>query len=155
MADSIEARLQRLEDRDAIHQLFFDYGHYLDRGNVDAYAELFAEDGEVLLGPMGRAKGRENIRELMTGVLGHGGNSVHIISSPKVDLHGDTASSEAMWTVLSMDSNGKPVVTLVGRHHDELVRLDGRWYFARRRGVVDIPTAMSPPATSPRATEPR
>ena len=32
-----EERLQRLEDRDAIHQLFIDYGRYLDAGDFDAY----------------------------------------------------------------------------------------------------------------------
>jgi uncharacterized protein (TIGR02246 family) len=146
MSEAWEARLRRLEDRDAIHQLFSDYGHYLDRGDVDAYAELFAVDGEVLLGPMGRAKGRDNIRELMRGVLAESaGNSVHIISSPKVQLGEDVATSEAMWTVIARDRDGKPLVTMVGRHLDDLVREDGQWRIARRRGVIDIPTVMAKP----------
>jgi uncharacterized protein (TIGR02246 family) len=140
VAETVEQRLQRLEDRDAIHQLFSDYGHYLDRGDVDSYAQLFAEDGEVLIGPMGRAKGRDNIREMMSRILEHSvGNSVHIISSPKVQLHGDTATSEAMWTVIGLDANGATHVTMVGRHLDDLVRIDGRWFIAKRRGVMDLP----------------
>ena len=57
MTDSIEARLQRLEDLQAINQLFIDYGEHLDAGDFDAYAELFAEDGEVLLGDIILAHG--------------------------------------------------------------------------------------------------
>jgi hypothetical protein len=62
MSDALEARLARLEDLMEIHQLFVDYGRYLDAGDFDAYAELFADDGEVLLGPMGRAKGPAGAR---------------------------------------------------------------------------------------------
>ena len=51
------ARLQRLEDLQAIHQLFVDYGAFLDAGDLDGYASLFADDGELLLGPLGRATG--------------------------------------------------------------------------------------------------
>jgi uncharacterized protein (TIGR02246 family) len=139
VAESLEQRLQRLEDRDAIHQLFSDYGHYLDRGDVESYSQLFSEDAEVLLGPM-RAKGRDNIREMMRGVLERSaGTSLHIISSPKVELHGDTATSEVMWTVVGLDANGATQVTMVGRHLDDLVRVDGRWLLAKRRGVVDLP----------------
>ena len=87
MTDSIEARLQRLEDLQAINQLFIDYGEHLDAGDFDAYAELFAEDGEVLLGPMGRAAGRAAIRELMTSTLAEGvGSTFHIVSSPRITL---------------------------------------------------------------------
>jgi len=46
----VEDRLQRLEDRDAILQLFIDYGRHLDAGDWDSYASLFAEDGEVRSG---------------------------------------------------------------------------------------------------------
>ena len=31
---------------------------------------------------------------------------------------------------------------MLGRHRDDLVREDGRWRFARRRGLVDIPSAL-------------
>ena len=87
MTDELAARLQRLEDLLEIHQLFVDYGLALDAGDFDAYAALFAEDGEVLLGPMGRAKGRAEIQELMTKTLSGGvGSSLHIVSNPHVGL---------------------------------------------------------------------
>jgi uncharacterized protein (TIGR02246 family) len=138
----IEERIQLLEDREAIHQLFIDYGRHLDAGNWDAYASLFADDGEVLLGPMGRAKGRANIREMMAKVLTPRlGSAFHIISSPAVSIDGDRAEAEVMWTVLERAETGGPRVTMVGKHRDELSRIDGRWYIQRRAGFVDLSSA--------------
>ena len=83
MSESIEARLARLEDLQEITQLFVDYGEHLDSGDFDAYAGLFAEDGEVLLGPLGRAAGRAEIATFMTKMLAERvGSTFHIVSSP-------------------------------------------------------------------------
>ena len=148
MADELAARLQRLEDLMEIHQLFIDYGLALDAGDFDAYAALFAEDGEVLLGPMGRAKGRDEIKALMTKTLSGGvGSSFHIISSPQVQLDGDAATSQVMWSVVTRADAGHATLTMIGRHRDDLVRENGRWRIARRRGFVDLPTAMPRPNT--------
>jgi uncharacterized protein (TIGR02246 family) len=140
---SIEQRLRRLEDLAEIHRLFVDYGRHLDAGDFDAYADLFAADGEVRLGPMGSAKGRDEIRALMQRALaGVVGTSYHLITSPRVEIDGDTATSEVMWTVIQRGPDGAPVVPMIGRHRDELVREDGRWRFRLRRGFVDIPSVM-------------
>ena len=145
MGDDLEARLRRLEDLTAINQLFIDYGHHLDAGNFESYAALFAEDGEVQLGPMGRAKGRSEIQALMTKVLtGLVGTSFHVISNPMVNLDGDTATTDVMWTVVQRGDDGQPVLGMIGRHRDELVREDGQWRFKLRRGFVDIPSVMAP-----------
>ena len=142
-AGSIEQRLRHLEDLAEIHQLFVDYGQYLDAGDFAAYAGLFAADGEVRLGPMGSAKGRDEIRSLMERALaGMVGTSYHVITSPRVQIDGDTATSEVMWTVVQRGPDGAPVVPMIGRHRDELVREEGRWRFRLRRGFVDIPSAM-------------
>ncbi len=144
MADDIEKRLRRLEDIQAIGQLFIDYGQFLDAGDLDAYTSLFAEDGELKLGPMGQARGRDAIKEVMTKALeGLVGTSFHIISSPIIKLDGDRATSEVMWTVIQRGADGKPMVPMIGRHKDELVReQDGQWRFRLRRGFVDIPSKL-------------
>jgi len=142
-ASSLEARIRRLEDRDAIHQIFVDYGHCLDFGDFDAYAKLFAEDGEVMLGPLGRARGRDAIRALMEKVLAGGvGSSYHIISNPIVKLDGDTATSEVTWAVVARDEKGLPTLTMLGRHLDRLVREEGSWKIAERRGMIDLPRKL-------------
>jgi uncharacterized protein (TIGR02246 family) len=142
MNTSDEARLQRLEDLMEIHQLFIDYGMHLDSGDFDAYAALFATDGEVLMGPLGRAVGPTAIKELMTKAIGDKvGSTFHVISSPMVQLSGDTATSKVMWTVISGVANQAELMA-IGHHRDELVREDGRWRFKKRRGYFDIPSTM-------------
>jgi uncharacterized protein (TIGR02246 family) len=139
-APTVAERLQRLEDLDEIRQLFIAYGHHLDAGDVQAYSELFATDGELLLGPMGHATGPEAIRELMAKVLGRvTGRSYHLVTNPVIHLDGDRATSEVLWTVIRPDAGGRLEVAMFGRHRDELVREAGRWRFRRRRGVVDVP----------------
>ena len=139
---ALSERLRRLEDLQEIQQLFFDYGHHLDHGDFAAYAALFAERGELLLGPMGRATGPAEIQALMERTLdGRIGDTYHVISSPIVDLAGDAATSVVMWTVVARNADGGTAVTMIGRHQDDLVRERGRWRFARRRGFIDIPSA--------------
>jgi uncharacterized protein (TIGR02246 family) len=139
-SESLEARVTRLEDLLAINQLFVDYGEHLDAGDFEAYAQLFAEDGEVRLGPMGRATGRAEIQALMTAVLADRvGETFHIVSSPRVALDGDRATSTVMWSVASLADDGLARVSMVGHHLDELVKHDGRWYFQRRTGIVNLP----------------
>jgi uncharacterized protein (TIGR02246 family) len=134
----IETRLRSLEDRLEIQQLFIDYGRHLDRGDFESYANLFVADGEIMIGPMGRAKGREQIKTMMESTMaGRVGDSVHIVSSPAIEIDGDTATSEVMWTVVNKSGDG-PKVTMTGRHLDDLVRDDGRWRFKRRRGLLDL-----------------
>jgi hypothetical protein len=135
-----EARLRRLEDLEEIRQLFVDYGYLLDLGDYAAYAQLFAEEGELLLGPLGRAKGRRQIETMMARIGGAG--SLHLITSPIVTLDRDQAVARVMWTVMHRDEDGAPFVGMVGHHEDELVREAGRWRFRRRRGFVEIPRTV-------------
>jgi uncharacterized protein (TIGR02246 family) len=148
-AELLAKRVQRLEDLGAIHQLFVDYGRHLDAGDIEAYASLFADDGEVLLGPLGRARGRAAIKELMTRALaGPKGSSFHIISSPQVSLDGDFATATVMWSVIARTAEGGAALTMVGRHVDELRRERDGWRFVRRKGYVDLPSALPQPRAS-------
>ena len=143
-ASDLEARVRRLEDLLEIHQLFVDYGRYLDLGDFGSFAALFAEDGEILLGPVARARGRKEIQAAMeTSLAGQVGETKHIISSPAVTLDGDNATSVVMWTVVARTGNGA-AVTLVGRHEDDLVREHGQWRIKRRKGFVELPGSAMP-----------
>jgi len=144
---TLEDRVRRMEDLLAIQQLFVDYGEHLDSGDFAAYAQLFAEDGEVLLGPMGRATGREAIQELMTRTLGDRvGTTFHIVTSPRVKLDGDTATSTVMWTVVGTGDENALAVPMVGHHIDDLVRTAEGWRFQRRRGTMNLPPTYRGPS---------
>ncbi len=145
----VEGRLRRLEDLIEIQQLFVDYGHFLDRGDFAAYAALFAEDGEFLMGPVGRAKGRDEIEAMMARTFGSGvGSLVHLITNPVINLDGERATADVMWTVVVRGTDGQPVLSMIGRHQDDLVREDGHWRFQRRRGLIEIPSSMPGTASS-------
>ena len=146
MTDSLDARVRRLEDLLEIQQIFIDYGLALDAGDFDRYASLFAENGTITLGPLGKATGRTAIKELMERTMqGRVGGSLHIVSSPQITIDdgGDTAHSQVMWTVVHRDEAGQPRLTMMGRHQDELIRENGRWKIARRRGLIDMPSTFS------------
>ncbi len=146
MKDSFEQRLQRLEDLVEINELFIEYGRALDDGDLERYVSLFSQDGRIDLGPIGRAQGRHDIRRVMAQALeGLVGSSFHLITSPQIALAGDTATATVMWTVIHQDAQGQPQVTMIGKHHDDLIREHGRWRIALRRGTIDIPRRYQTP----------
>ena len=146
MSDDLERRLRHLEDLAEIHQIFVDYGRALDDGDVARYASLFAATGRVDLGPIGRAEGPAAIEALMTAALqGLVGDSFHLVTSPQVAIDGDCATATVMWTVIHRGADDEPRVTMIGRHHDRLVREEGRWCIAERRGTIDIPSRYRSP----------
>ena len=148
MADDITAlqeRLQRLEDLQEIQQLCLAYGRLLDHRDFHGYAQLFAEDGEILLGPVARARGRAEIEATMSKALGGAGpmSGVHVIGIPVVELDGDTATAETQWASAGLGAEGdRAALGMIGRHIDDLVRENGKWRFKRRRGFVDIPSTV-------------
>src|SRR5262245_53323554 len=140
----LRARVQRLEDLEEIRALFEAYGYYLDHGMWTEYASLYAEHGQMRLGPM-RADGREEIERVAREVVGARFDAsadsvslVYLIGSPRIELDGDRATSEVMWTVVSKGADGRATVTGQGRHVDDLVREDGRWRIQKRRGFQDF-----------------
>jgi uncharacterized protein (TIGR02246 family) len=136
MADSLEARLQRLEDVEEIRELLVEYARCLDAGDYAGYADLFTEDG-VLAAQLGEAKGREAIRELLEDRLRGGGDralrtAFHVIGQPVIRVDGDRASSRVLWFFVTYDDGNYPMILQLGHYEDVLAREDGRWRFERR-----------------------
>lgn len=136
---ALEARLQRAEDLLEINRLYVDYGRHLDHQEFAAYAALFAREGKLRLGPL-QGDGPAEIERAAVEYLGSRPplTMIHVISTPRIELQGDTATGEGMWLVAAPAEGGGLQVNTAGRHLDELVREDGRWRFALRRGVFDI-----------------
>ena len=139
--DDLRERLRRLEDLEEIRALYVDYGRHLDAGDVAAYAALFARDAKLRLAPIMRADGRAEIERVAGATLRPSPDgsrrAVHVIGSPTVALSGDAATGECVWAAVTKGADGASQV-LVGRHVDELVREDGHWRIACRRGFIDI-----------------
>jgi 3-phenylpropionate/cinnamic acid dioxygenase small subunit len=134
-AATVEQRLARLEAAEEIRQLLLEYARCLDAGDYRGYAALFTEDGE-LHAQLGEAKGRAAIQALLDKRLDTGDaprrTAVHFVGSPTINVDGETATSEVVWTYVTNDADGYPVMFQLGRYRDELVLEEGRWRFKRR-----------------------
>jgi uncharacterized protein (TIGR02246 family) len=145
METNFEARLQRLEDLQEITQLLIDYGEYLDLRDLDAFERLWAEDAEFLMSSGRSARGRGAIREMLAEVMAqNAGHAMHMETNPRIALDGDTASSTVMFAVGFTQDDGKARVTMLGHHHDQLVRTGDGWKIRHRRNVVDLPETGHP-----------
>ncbi len=146
------ARLQELEDREQIRQIFVDYAKYLDAGDHAGYASLFSDDG-VLLAQLGEAVGPAAIQEVLDKnlgpqVRGHLPEAIHVMNNLRTDIDGDTATTVVVWFYLTSDEDGVPTVLQSGRYNDDLVRENGKWKIKRH----DISRVMgrSPMDAAPR-----
>ncbi len=144
-ADALNARVQALEDREAIRTLWAEYGRTLDARDFAAFAQLFARDAEFVGGPGSPAKGRDAIGAFLEKAIGTNypnskGRNFHLYFNESIDLQGDrgTGMSKGGFVMAASD-NTKADFLLLATYRDEFVREDGRWKFKRREVVGDIP----------------
>jgi 3-phenylpropionate/cinnamic acid dioxygenase small subunit len=140
---TLEERLRRLEDKDAIGELFLAYRRALDEKDFPAYAALFAAEGEFIAGDM-RARGPAAIQKLVEGMLGtlltsESGNDLHVVANPEIELEGDRARARTTWIYILRSESGGPSLCKVGHYDDNLVREGGAWRFLSRDAPTDMP----------------
>jgi 3-phenylpropionate/cinnamic acid dioxygenase small subunit len=141
---SVEARLQALEDREAIRSLLIEYGRTLDQKDFAAFAALFAKTEGEWIGGLGSAKGQTAIRELMESTIGSNTTgapptSFHVLANENIELNGDHASSVTKWVFVRQSPERKPEWVYLGHYDDTFVREGGEWRFLRREAFTDIP----------------
>ncbi|HUA28176.1 MAG TPA: nuclear transport factor 2 family protein [Streptosporangiaceae bacterium] len=146
-ADEHDSRLRRLEDLEAIRQLFLDYKRVLDGKDFGGYASLFADDGEFVA-IAGGARGRAEIEAMVAAMPGTDllgakvGDDFHLILNPEIQLdaeNADRARAQSTWAYVVKGDDGEPVLAKLGHYDDELVRERGAWRFLRREAPMDIP----------------
>ena len=144
---ALAARVQRLEDIEAIRTVLLDYGRFLDARDFAAYSRLFAKDGEWV-GGFGTVQGPAAIQTFMEKQIAgpNRGNTFHILSNFEIDVHGDTATAWSRWTFVTPGADKKPVIAQAGRYDDTFIRENGRWKFKRRVASNDIPVPEPGPA---------
>lgn len=140
--DSVAARLQRLEDKDAIHALLVAYGRALDARDFKAYGDLFAKDG-TWKGGMGSATSPANIAKMVADGFSRMSpslyeNSNHVMTSFDIEVNGDTGKAWSRWLWVVVGTDGKPRVERGGRYEDSLVRENGKWKFKTRQAFTEI-----------------
>ncbi|HEY7628953.1 MAG TPA: nuclear transport factor 2 family protein [Ilumatobacteraceae bacterium] len=140
--DALAARVQALEDKDAIWMLFMEYKRHLDARDFKAYASLFTDDA-VWAGNLGKAVGPGEIEALLVRTLevypSDLERTYHLVMNPVIHVDGDTAKAKSNWGYMTRSNNDRPVFEMLGRYSDELRRTPDGWKFTRRVAYSDIP----------------
>ncbi len=133
--------LQALLAREAIRDLVARYNIDGDAGQFDKQIDLFTEDGWIEIPGARRYEGRERLRELFTGAVGHDDSGsapqriAHHVSSLAIDLNPadpSAATGSCYYAVLTGEG-----LDHWGRYKDVYRFESEHWRFASRRVSVD------------------
>jgi hypothetical protein len=126
--NDLEARIQRLEDIEAIKRLKLGYAAACDDNyNPDAIAAKFTEDAIWDGGPFGRYEGREAIREGFANAGARVKFAVHHTVNPIIDVDGDEATGDwLLWQPMVVPQNDQ-ALWMGARYKDRYVRIAGTW----------------------------
>jgi uncharacterized protein (TIGR02246 family) len=145
-ANAVAARLQVLEDREAIRALLVSYASTLDTRDFAGFEQLWAKDAEFVGGGGNSAKGPAAIRDLLRGLLTKNaaagpGRDFHLVMNQTVDVTGDTATGYSRGTWVSTNAENRLQVSIIANYYDQFVREGGRWKFKRHQIGGTPPTA--------------
>jgi len=145
-AESILARLDRLESLDAIRQLAAKYSLALDMRDLDAMVNLFPDNVRVGKDRVGRAHFKlwmdDTLRNQFTGTSHHIGGHIIEFTDPdnalgvvysKNEHETPTGSGGCEWVIMQM------------LYWDHYIRIDGRWMFKRRLPCYWYATDLNKP----------
>ncbi len=133
---ALTAKVQALEDRQAILDCVYRVSRGLDRHDREIVRSCFHADAVVNIGEfVGRLP--EFLEWSAAGHTALYGGHTHNISCHSVDIDGDTAHAES-YVIMVLRHKAEPVVTVAGaRYVDRLERRSGEWRIALRRSVQD------------------
>lgn len=140
----LTARVQRLEDLEAIRSTWRDYCMRLDSGDLEGLGDVFTEDAALEMeglapGLDGRYDGRRAIIDDFYQRTESGGAegaaprfaTGHLSTNMQIELHGDEATTLAYFFEIVADN-----LVLVGTYQHRFRREPDRWRFAFLRIVV-------------------
>ncbi|MEU1548361.1 nuclear transport factor 2 family protein [Nocardia sp. NPDC005745] len=134
--NALKEQVQRLIDRQEIHDVIIAFARSVDRLDRDLYETTYhrdaLDDHGVFVG------GRADFYDWMEPVLREQRHSTqHFMGNHTVEIDGDTAHAETYFITSSMTKQGKPFSMVGGRYIDQLVREDGRWSVLKRVLLTD------------------
>jgi ketosteroid isomerase-like protein len=132
------------DDRAEIENMSNKYMVAVDAGDIETVVSTWAENG-VLDWVNGIENGKAAIRKAMSGFGGarpvtipDGATSRprtrHQIINHVIDIKGDTAKTTAYWFALTNSTpQGDVQLLYFGHYEDDLVRVNGKWLFKKRK----------------------
>ena len=136
---TLEARLRRLEDLEAIRDLIARYGPMADAGDGEGLASLFTPDGRYTIAAFAEAQGRKEISALLDTpshrqLMQDG--CAHLLGPVTIKLNGDHATATGH-SVVFHHKGSEFVVFRVAANRWYLQRAkNGQWAVARRENAL-------------------
>ncbi len=137
----LERTVRVLSDRAAIEALRFRYHVCVNERSLSSIDGLFVEGGEVDFGPIGRARGREEIRSLYREVVGTSPFIKQFIHNHVITLDGDRATGLSYLDARTV--RDEESVLVAGRFDDVYERSDAGWQFRSLRLVLDFAVPLA------------
>ncbi|MFG1640899.1 nuclear transport factor 2 family protein [Amycolatopsis sp. NPDC049252] len=129
-----------VDDGRAIENLIYTYASLVDAGDFAAVGSLFASGSFV--GSGGVARGSSGVTRMLqsTVILYSDGTprTKHVTTNVSISLTGETAVSQAYFTVLQAVPDFPLQTIAAGRYRDSFTRTSGEWHFTERAVTVDL-----------------
>lgn len=139
---TLDERIRRLEDIEALKQLKSLYAGYCDDDyDAEKLASLFTSDAVWDGGPLGRCEGRDSIRAYFGAAPRALPFAIHHVMNPVITVDGDRATGKWHLWQPCIHAAGSTALWIAGRYADEYRRENGVWKFAK---VTFRLTMMSP-----------
>jgi hypothetical protein len=133
---TLEQRVQRWEDTEAIRRLKFEYGRLIDEGlgGEGSFPQLelldqFTDDAVWEANYHGRFEGREAIRDFLASVSGSVTFSLHYMMNPVIRIADSGAEATARWISFETLTVDGKAVWLATDYNDVLTKESGHWQF--------------------------
>jgi hypothetical protein len=145
----LEARIERIESVRAVKRLQYAYGHYVELGLWNDFADLFA-DAATTNYQQG-VRGKEEVRTLFLQQVGQGKLGLaegriypHILFQPVVHLSPDGGTAKGRWRILAMLGGlGGSATWYSGVYENEYVFDNGAWKISVLRSEPRVTAAYT------------
>jgi hypothetical protein len=133
-----EATAKSLVDRAQVQDLITHYYYNFGKESHESFPDFYADDAELILGNT-HYKGKDGIakayapRSSAPSPMQQAYSFNVTISNPLIVIHGDTATSELIFTEYLMQKQGDtPTIRTQGREYATFVKVNGKWRYKTR-----------------------
>jgi hypothetical protein len=149
--EQLQSRLNRIESVRAIKRLQQAYGHYVEFGLWNDFADLFTDD--AITNYQQGARGKAEVRKLFFDQVGQGRLGLadgriypHILFQPVITLAPDGRTAKGRWRILAMlGGYGGSATWYSGVYENEYVLQDGVWKISVLRSEPKATAAYTAP----------
>jgi hypothetical protein len=139
MSDDLDATIDNVLAKQAIHELGMAYCRAVDRGDEALLRSVFHPDATVVSGVVNG--GIDEFAPAIVSIIrGNLKSSFHSVANEWVKINGDTAVGESYVTAFTLAGEGSMAMQTIsgGRYLDRYARRDGRWKISERVFVMDF-----------------